>query len=163
MPSNVGRQLSVKTGKMATELTRSKRSAINAGSLALKRSIETRLPQSRRLRGVGKRGARVGVRYDIRDAGQRATSVVRATGPLHLLERDTKPHVIEPKSKGRAANRRQRAGAVRLVDGSFRRRVPHPGTTGQKPFAKGITDGKPKALRAMRNSTVDAVKRGIRR
>lgn len=141
------------------ELLRARRTAIVKGATELKQGVQRRLPPSGRLRGVGKKGARIGVRYDLKadDA-----AVVKAIGPLHLLERDTKAHTIEPKSKGRGANRRKRAGALKLGDGQFRASAQHPGTKGQHPFEKGIEDARPKAVRAMANPITDAVKRGIR-
>lgn len=141
------------------ELERSQRVALTAASFELKRSVEQRLPASKRLRGVGKKGARIGVRYDIETDGR---AVVKAIGPLHLLERDTKAHEIKPKSSGRGSNRKQRKGAVRLANGEFRASVQHPGTKGQHPFEKGIEDGTPKAVKLMRNATSDAVKRGLK-
>lgn len=88
--------------------------------------------------------------------------MVKATGPMHLIERDTRPHLIVPKSTGRGANRKRRSGAIRLADGSFRGAVRHPGTKGQHPFEKGIDDARPKVLKAMADPISDAVKRGLR-
>lgn len=137
------------------ELLRARRKAIIKGATELKQGVQRRLPPSGRLRGVGKRGARIGVRYDLK--GDEA-AVVKAVGPLHLLERDTKPHLIEPKKRRSKGGR----AAVRLADGEFRTAVQHPGTKGQHPFEKGIDDARPKAVRAMANPITDAVKRGLR-
>lgn len=141
--------------RAAAELRRAERTAVTKGLQELKQGVERRLPPSKRLRGVGKKGARIGARYDL--TGENS-GIVKAIGPLHLLERDTKPHDITPKK------RRAKGGkaAVRLADGSFRASVQHPGTKGQHPFEKGIDDATPKALRAMANPVTDAVKRGIR-
>jgi hypothetical protein len=58
---------------------------------------------------------------------------MRATGPLHLVENSTGAHTI-PRAGGR---RRRKRKVLMFSDGEFRRSVEHPGTKGQKPFAKG--------------------------
>ena len=83
-----------------------------------------------RLSGIGERGARVGARFDVFGTVN-PSAVVKATGPLHLLEHDTDPHDIGPK-KGRRG-----AKALRLANGRFASGVHHPGTTGSRPFEKG--------------------------
>jgi hypothetical protein len=155
MASTVGQQIGRKMDRAATELRRSQRTAVVGGLTELKRGVERRLPASKRLRGVGKRGARIGVRYDLQ--GENA-GTLKATGPMQLIERDTKAHVVAPKK------RRARGGraAVRLADGQFRGAVQHPGTKGQHPFEKGIDASKDRALKAMANPISDAVKRGLR-
>ncbi len=90
--------------------------------------------------GVGLRGARVGARYDIKGTVN-PTALIRATGPLHLIERDTRPHEIK---------RRKRRGkkALRMADGRFvSGAVQHPGTRGKRPFAKGVDATKESAPR----------------
>lgn len=159
MTSSVSAQMSRKFDRAVTELAKSKRIAVTKAAQITKDSVDKRLPASKRMRGVGKKGARIGVRYDL-DSDGKAT--VRAVGPLHLLERDTKAHKIAPKSRGRGANRKRRDGAIQLADGSIREEVDHPGTKGKHLFEKGVEAARPKALDAMRNATTDAVKRGLR-
>ena len=159
MASAVGKQLGGKLGRVANEVQRAQRTAVTAASMALKRGVESEIRAvvpSGRLRNVG-RGAKVGVRFDVKGTNN-PTSLVRATGPLHLVERSTKAHTIGPRA------RRARSGrsAIRLPDGGFRRAVRHPGTRGREPFAKGIRKASPEAERALRGSMVDAVTRGLR-
>jgi hypothetical protein len=155
LASSVGQQLARKMERTQAELLRARRTAVTAGAMELKQGVQRRLPASGRLRGVGKKGARVGVRYDLKGDTE---AVVKAIGPLHLLENATAAHDIQPKKRrGKGGN-----AALKLPDGSFRGVIHHPGTKGQKPFAKGIEDARPKALRAMANPITDAVKRGIR-
>lgn len=162
MPSSVGAQMSRKLDRAASELARSKRTAVRNAALVTTNAVRDeirRVAPSGKLRGVGKNGTRVGARFD---QPSEDTAIVRATGPLHLVERDTKAHEIRPKSKGRGAKRTQRKGAIRLADGSFVAVVQHPGTKGQRPFEKGIDKGRPKAIKEMRDVTTKAVRRGIR-
>lgn len=120
---------------------------VEAAALAVEESVDNHIARaapSRRLRNVGKSGARVGVRYDMR-AGRNPTALVRATGPLHIIERDTRAYVIVP-----GARRGRKSRAARQAPITFAGvqplgtpehpsyRVNHPGTTGKHPFEKGV-------------------------
>lgn len=122
-----------KTAKMGGELRRLERNMVLVAAQTVKTSVQTQLGaagvQNGKLRGVGKRGAKVGVRYDV--LGDKA--LVRATGPFHLLERDTKAHQI-PKVRGARARKR-----VVVIPGvGVRAWANHPGTKGKHPWAKGV-------------------------
>jgi hypothetical protein len=125
---------------------------------AVRQEIRSVAPTGR-LRGVGRfnrgkrQGARVGVKYDVKDAGTRSTAIVQATGPLHLIERNTKAHTI-PRTvttkrlrtaAGRLSHKRESTGRAvsgrrvlyvggRFVTGPIR----HPGTKGKHPFARAV-------------------------
>ena len=71
-------------------------SAVGASALTVKRNVEALTPK--RLRGVGKKGARIGVKYDIKGFGN-PTALVRAYGPFHLYERDVKRHQVGVRAK----------------------------------------------------------------
>jgi hypothetical protein len=114
---------------------------VSAAALAMKKTIVQGAPS--RLRGVGKRGGRLGVRYEVK-RGVEPTAIVRAVGPWQLIESDTKPHTIGPKRR-RANSRRQ---AAVLTPYGPRRAVHHPGTRGQHPWAKGVERGTPAATLA---------------
>ena len=63
-----------------------------------------------RMSGVGRsRGkpgnAKVGVRYDSDKSGEIPTTKIKATGPLHLLERDRLPALGEPEQVAQAGHR----------------------------------------------------------
>lgn len=142
--------------KVEKELRAAQRVAVNKASLELKNATlheMRRVVPDLRMSGVGRGGARVGVRYDIKGTNN-PTSIIRATGPLHLLENPTKAHDIAP---------RRRRGRKRAVafDGQVYGRVRHPGTRGRKPFSKGIDRGRPKALKVLRDVNIDALKRGF--
>ncbi len=103
---------------------------------AIRASIDRAAPGGR-MRGVGKRGARVGARYDVTGP---QTAFVKATGPLHLLERDTKEHVIP---KERARGRRQGRPVLKIGDRFVTGPIAHPGTKGKHPFEKAVVATQP--------------------
>lgn len=126
-------QFLAKTAKMTAELEKLPRRMVEVAALAVKASVLTQMQAAGvtggKLRGVGKKGAKIGVRYDI--LGDKA--LVRATGPFHLLERNTKPHRI-PKERGPRARRR-----VVVIPGvGVRAFAQSPGTKGKHPWEKGV-------------------------
>lgn len=160
MTSAAGPAIKKKLHAIAREVERSQRAATMRGAGELKKAVERQpgFPKSGRLRGVGKSGSKVGVRYDLKGDGR---AEVKATGKgFQLIERDTKAHPIGPK-KARARKQTGRGGGVKLPDGSVRRTVKHPGTKGKHPFEKGIADGTPAAVRAMRDQTMPAIRKGL--
>ena len=105
--------------KAATAIGTSQTAAVSSGALKAKRAIEGTRDKATggdgRLSGVGRRGAKLGVRYDVKD-GAKPTAVVKATGPWQLIERDTKSAgVIRPKGR----RRRGSGGAKALAAGGF--------------------------------------------
>jgi hypothetical protein len=82
-----------------------------------------------RMSGVGKRGAKIGARYDVK-GNTNPVALIRATGPAHLIERDTQAHRI-PRERSRGRKRYAAFG------GSVYSRVEHPGTRGKHPFERG--------------------------
>lgn len=122
-----------KTARMGGELRRLERNMVVVAAQTVKTSVQTQLAaagvQNGKLRGVGKRGAKIGVRYDV--AGD--TALVRATGPFQLIERDTKAHRI-PKVRGARARKR----VVAIPGVGVRAWANHPGTKGKHPWAKGV-------------------------
>ena len=113
------------TGKAALQMTQVARRRISAAAGG-----------DSRLSNMGRRGAKVGARYDMRK-GPNPSALVKATGPLHILERDTKPHDMP---------RQRRRGRRRVMNTPWGPRafVKHPGTKGQAPFAKAVAEEAPK-------------------
>ena len=99
---------------------------------------------------VGKRGARIGVRYDVRGNGE---AIVRATGPYQLIERDTSGHV-EPKGR-----RRGRSKVLHIPGIGFRRTVRHPGTKGKHPFERAVREYTPKAPKVFQREVAQAMRK----
>jgi hypothetical protein len=124
--------------------------AVKAGvfqaALAVTESVRQELPSSGRLRGVGRRGAKIGVGFNIVGATN-PVALVAARGPVHLIERDTAAHQITVRGRG--------AAALSTPAGP-RRSVQHPGTTGQHPFEHGVARAVPVAEEIIRRTTFAA-------
>lgn len=160
MANNVAAQIGRKMDRMADELRRAQQVAVQAAALAMttevRQSIEKVAPGGR-LRGVGKSGGKVGARFDMQGNDK---AVIKATGQIQLIERDTKAHSIAPKGAG--PRRRGTGKKAVSFNGMAFASVQHPGTRGQHPFERGVEAGKPKAARKIKDATSDAVKRGMR-
>jgi hypothetical protein len=132
-----------KTAKMEDGLRHFERNMVIFAAKAVKTSVQTQLGaagvNNGKLRGVGKKGAKVGVRYDL--VGKHA--LVRATGPFHLIERDTKAHRT-PKVRGGRAKKR----LVVIPGVGVRAFANVKGTKGKHPWAKGVAAAGPAAHRA---------------
>lgn len=107
-------------------------------------------------------GGKWGVRYDTRGFNN-PTSLLRITGPFHLVENDTRPHAIYRRAarvRGRGSSRANRAnrlaqafggtgaytgGSLKFNGSVYRKVVQHPGTKGKHIFR----DAKKKIGRAV--------------
>lgn len=132
-----------KTAKMEGELRSFERNMVLVAAQAVKTSVTAQMAaagvQNGKLRGVGKKGAKIGVRYDV--TGK--TALVRATGPFHLIERDNKDHRT-PKVRGSRARKR-----VVVIPGVGVRAFANvKGTKGKHPWAKGVIVAVPVAEKA---------------
>lgn len=129
----------LKTAKMGVELSTLEIRTVQIASLAVKNSVLAQMQvagvDGGKLRGVGKKGAKIGVRYDI--AGKR--SLVRATGPFHLLERPTKAHRTPKEAKSGRAKRK----VVNIPGVGVRAWANVAGTKGKYPWAKGVAAAMP--------------------
>jgi len=137
-----------KTTKMAAELE----------ALTVKTSVLAQLTaagvKDLKLRGVGKKGARIGVRYDYTGP---SSALVRATGPFHLIESDTVGHRI-PKVRGSRARRR-----VVVIPGVGVRAFANvKGTKGKHPWAKGVAVALPIQEKAHGLALVAALEKAYR-
>ena len=178
------KQVNARMHKLSAEVGRAeKQSQINAAKAAKAVHLAALRAASGgdlKLSGVGKTGAKIGVRYEAHRSGHGV--VVRATGPLQFLENKSKAHTILPQSitRGgrtklgrRAAQQRtydalfggsySGARPVRLKDGNFRFGVSHPGVQNPKqPWAKSKAKAQSAATKRVRATYSDAFKRGMR-
>jgi hypothetical protein len=117
--------------KAATALPQASKDAVFALALAAKAdqiaAAGSAGLSSMRLRGVGRRGAKVNVGFDIKGF-QDPTAIVQWRGPAQLVNNPTAPHEISPRGRHKA---------LKLPDG-FATTVEHPGTHGKKFFEKGV-------------------------
>lgn len=133
-------QLAAKMRRAAGAIEQGSRAGVRAAAITVTEAVRRELASAGvgdRLSGVGRRGARISVGYDIKNA-LTPTALVRMRGPAHLVERDTRPHEIKPK----------RAKAVRLADGRVRSVIRHPGTRGKHPFEHGVRKSQHEAVAA---------------
>lgn len=178
-------ELAGKFARFESELVAAQRKGVTAGSLliatAVRKEVAVATRGRNRLSGVGRNGAKVGVRYDVRGTTN-PVGLVRATGPLHLIESDTAAHMILPRGVGRAQGRSKaarRAAKQSLYDALFgaggfssatplampwgpRFRADHPGTKGKHPWAKGVSRSERLVLPAVQRETHVALLRSFR-
>jgi hypothetical protein len=144
------------------ELQQAQVAGVRKSALLITRSIRDEIRTATggdsRLSGVGRRGARVGARFDVKGSVN-VTALIRATGPMQLIEFDTSPHDIQGRKRRRAARGGGKVGVLRFADGGFSMTAHHPGTTGKHPFRRGWVKSRHRA-----GPTFDAeVQRAIRR
>jgi len=142
-----------KFGLLAKGLAGLEKEVLLQGGLIVKRSVQAQLVAagagSGRLRGVGKKGAKVGVRVD--PLGRAV--LVRATGPVHLLESKTRAHRI-PKDS------RASTWVISIPGVGVRAFANVKGTKGKYPWAKGVVAAAPmvgKANQVALTKTLGAV------
>jgi hypothetical protein len=126
------------------------REATGRASLVAKRALEAAAPK--RLRGVGKKGAKLGVRYNVGNYPSGAQSLIYATGPWQLIEADTRPHRI-PRQRGR------RRRYVVIPGVGVRASAQHPGTKGKHPWEKTTTALRPVLPRIYEAEVVSAFRK----
>ena len=104
-----------------------------------------------RLRNVGVRGARVGIRYTTKTVGYAmAEGVLSATGPVHILDRPTMPHYIFAGSRDGFSTRMP-------TPYGFFAAVTHPGTKGKRTFDKGFMKAQPLITKTIRGGAYKTV------
>lgn len=176
-PPKTGDQFARQMATLGKRMEKNVAGSVGKAAQVLKASVEANLRSAvgsdLRMSGVGKAGAKVGVRYTVKGT-QNPTALLRATGPVHLVERDNKAHVILPRGVGRVQGRRTKAnrraakqdlynalfgGSVgrgvkplAFGNGRFAYRVRHPGTKGKHPFEKGVERAAPIAQRILANA-----------
>lgn len=133
-----------KINRAGTNLKEVPRPALNAAALAAKTVMVPTAPKF--LRGVGRKGAKIGVRYTLFGNNK---AVVRWYGPAHLLNNPNRPHDIGPKRRG--------GKRAVLVGGQPYAKVHHPGTRGKGFFQRS----KPKAQRAASNAYSKTVRDAV--
>lgn len=155
-------QVAGRMAALVSNFTSAERDGINAASLQAK---NIQLQELRavtgdlRMSGVGTKGARVGARYDMLSLGK--GSVVYATGPVHLLERPSKPHEITTR---RAKGRRRRGVTAKALGlpGQPYAKVQHPGVRNpRRPWARGFMRAKPVVDRTIRQQYGSAFARSM--
>lgn len=129
-------------GDLPGELQKAQQRGVRKAALIVTRAIRAEIRADSggdmRLSGVGRKGARVGARYDVKGSIN-PTAIIRASGPLHFLEHDMPAHSIQPRAVRGRGSRKQFTGtrALMLRDGTFAASAQHPGSRAKRPFEKG--------------------------
>lgn len=143
-------ELARKLGVAAAAMSGLPRVQTKAAALVVKGAIEAIAPA--RLSGVGQRGADLKVRTVQRAGEGDAQAVVYGTGPWHLIERNTRAHLI-PSKPGR--------GRYAVIPGvGVRAWAHHPGTRGRHPWERGVNASVPAIREGFEASTTTTL-RGI--
>lgn len=154
-------QFARKMHRSAQGMRRAPRDITTKAALTVKRAAQTQLsvaaPRGRL--NVGKKGQRVGVRYDLRSDNE---AMVRMTGPAHLIERDTKAHPIPKEFKGRGKRRTRNVKRLSIPGVGVRMSAQHPGTKGKHPWEKSLRISLPQVRRVAGVHYFDTLKKGLR-
>jgi hypothetical protein len=135
-----------KFSRLAGDVKNIDQRILNRSALTIKRSVQGTLrvaaPKARL--NVGKKGARIGVRYDLYPKSAK----VYAFGPFHLIESDTAAHRIPRGTVGRGGRKRANRKPIYIPGVGVRAWAMHPGTRGKHPWARGVAIGVPKVENA---------------
>lgn len=156
-------RMTTSVARTVPELKTAQGRGVQKAALETKNLINTEIRKvtgDMRMSGVGKRGAKVGARYDIKGSTN-PTALVTAIGPIHLIERSVSPHLITPRSKQRTAKGRRRRGRKALAfNGGVYASAFHPGVRRSSgPFAKGAE----KAAKVTPQIFKQQIENGLRR
>lgn len=146
--SAAGGDIARRLDRMASALERADRDTVAAAldrDRQVHESVMLRDTHDMRMSGVGRRGARVAVRVRVTGDG---VGTVEAVGPVHLLERPTKPHMIP-----RQSTRRRRRRVVVIPGVGPRAWARHPGTPGMRTWSRGQREAQPVIAAEMRRRT----------
>lgn len=126
-------------------------------------------------RAKGRKGnTKIGVRYDVKTIGSRASATVSAIGPVQILANPTSGHVIRSAyAKGKARKgfvgptiggqfKGDRRAVLNIPGVGVRRSARHPGTRGKDTWRIGERKARPKVTKVMRDETANIIKRGFR-
>lgn len=145
---------------LSSAIEASGRVAVGRAALALTREVRGQIRIAsggdNRLSGVGKRGARVGAKYDVKGS-RNATALVQATGPLALIEFGNTTGGF------RGGGRRGRGKGRRVVafGGGVYSRTRGRTTSGKYPFRDGVRAGRGPALEAFAIVTRQTIRREL--
>ena len=118
---------------------------------------------TRHMSGVGRSGgAKIGARFTEPKSTSNPQSIVKYTGPVHLLNNATKAHLIGPRGKRVGKSGRQLSGKKALAFNSSDVRfgpVKHPGTKGEKFAGAAIRKAVAASARQIRMAQVRALRR----
>lgn len=155
--AKAGTDFAKRIGKITTAVREGERETLMRAGMAGKaehaKPIRSDSGGDNRLSGVGRRGARVGARFDVKPD----LVEFKATGPLHFLANPMSPHRIEPKKRGRAGGRR-----VLVIPGIGPRAFAnHPGTRGKDTWNKATRKARAEVSKEIHNRQVNIIRKAL--
>ena len=123
-------EFSQKIVKMGTLTQARAKATVDRGAFATKSIIVAEAASKGVTSASRIAGGKWGVGYDVKGFNN-PTALVKIRGPFQLVERDTKPHTIGPRRRGRRSSGKKAVA----FNGNVRRTVHHPGTHGKGIFA----------------------------
>lgn len=154
MPRGLG-DLAASAARTAEAIPVAQKRGVQKAALFVTTTIRSEIRSATgdmRLSGAGRRGARVGAKYDIKGT-RNPTALISATGPLHLIERDTQPHDV-PRSRSRGRRR-----YVAFGGGVYSRATASGGSRGKHPFEKGWKRAGPQTPEIFQREVREAVRK----
>lgn len=155
--SRSGSQAARKLQRFADDVSDLPLTQVKEVSFMVKKNVERLAPK--RLRNVGKRGARIGVKYNVGNFGGEPKSKVFAYGPFQLVERPTKAHRIPRETIGRGRRQRANRKPILIPGVGWRQSARHPGTRGKYPWRRGVAQSIDKAQEVLVSPTVTLMRR----
>jgi hypothetical protein len=128
------------------------REALKAGELQVMSALAAAGVKGGHLRGVGKKGAHLGVIAEVTGPDAAPLGVLKASGPWHFIEHDNRPHQIP-----RATSKGRRRYAV--IAGQPYSVAHHPGTKGKHPWKLGTEKAKPEIARVYARELVATIRK----
>lgn len=127
------------------------RDGVNRSALAITNQVRDSIRAATgdmRMSGIGRRGAKVGARYDVKGAAN-PTALIRATGPVHLLEGGRRGgYEIRPRSRRGAGRRRGGRPPALLINGQFRPSATGGSVSARRVWSRGVDAGIPRGVQA---------------
>lgn len=155
--SKAGSDFARRVGRLATAVDKGRTETLRkAGMVGKSEHVDLLRRDSGgdlRLSGVGKRGARIGARFDMDGAGR---VTVKATGPVQFLANPMSPHRI-PRQRSRGRRR------VVVIPGvGVRAFANHPGTPGKDSWNRAVPEARRKVTKVMLDEYGNIVRSAMR-
>ena len=158
--SSSAAQLASKLGRAARGIEGATRDGVREAGIVSKAIFVESLP-TRSMSGAGRRGGvKLGATFRNPSSKTNPTTIVKYTGPVHLLNNATKRHVIGGRGLRVAKSGRKLSGKKALAfNGVVRGSVNHPGTKGQKFAGAAIRKAAAASAAQVRMAEVRALRR----
>jgi hypothetical protein len=156
--SHMAGDLTRRVEKIDRAIDTNTRDIVREGAIAAKKAqldeMRSDAGGDLRLSHVGRRGANIGARFDLRGTGRTTSAEIKATGPVPILANPTKPHRIPRARKGRRV--------ISIPGIGVRASANHPGTKGKDTWVKGREKAQPRVKTVIGRKTDEVVTKAFR-